>query len=117
MAAPTQKGTALEVGIGSYTYTGYYVGKATLKPTATVRSVEDEDGATATVLIINKGKELRLEDLVVKSGSDPTTIAIGDTITINSVNYRITDVDPVRTKGQEMIVSFTAVKEDSMSYA
>lgn len=117
MAAPTEIGQALVVGIGSFTYTGYYVMGSTLKPTGTIRIILDEDGAAATILITNKGKELQMRDLTVKSGSDPEAIEIGDTVTVNLVNYRITEVDPPRTAGEEMKVSFTAIKEDSMTYS
>jgi len=117
MGAVTQKGQALEVSIGDYTYTGYYVGTVEITPEGEVRKVKDEDGATATVLIIDKGKRLRMSDLVVKSGSDPTTIAIGDTITVNSVNYRFVSGNAVKTKGQEMIWNMELEKEDSMTYS
>ncbi len=115
MAAPTQLGTALEVCIGDYLYTGYFVQEAALSPTGVERIVRDENGATATVLISDKGKKLKMSG-IVKSGSDPYSIEIGDTVTVNSVNYRITSADPVRKAGEEMAFSFEAVKEDSMTY-
>ena len=117
MAAPTELGTNVIVGIGSYTYTGYIVQSfGGPKPTGEVRKIKDENGATTTVLVADKGRTMSI-DMIVKDASDPTTIALGDTITINAVAYRVTDVDTTSTAGEEMTVRIDGEKEDSMTYS
>jgi len=115
--AVVQKGTQLVVGIGGFVYAGYIVENVGgPKPMANEKVILDENGATTTIIISDPWKEIKLA-MIVKAGSDPTTIAIGDTITINAVNYRVTAVDPQRIRGEEMKVTIDAKKETSMSYS
>jgi len=115
MAAPINKGTALLIGIGLYTYTGYLVQDVTIKVTGEERKVKGEDGATAAVILTDLGTSIEL-NLVALSATTPTTLAKGDSITINSVVYRITDVDVKRVRGEECNVRISAEKEASMTY-
>jgi len=115
MAAPTELGAALILGQGVFTIVGYYTQGSELTPTGEVEKVKDENGATVTVIITDKGKILKM-DLIPKSGTDAEAIAIGDSFTVNAILYRVTEVGPVRAAGTAQKVSITAEKEDSMTY-
>ena len=115
MAAPIVKGTALLVGIGAYTYTGYLVQDVGFKVTGEERKVKGEDGATASVILTDLGVAIEL-NMVALSATTPTTLAKGDIITVNSVKYRVIDVDVKFVRGEECNVRISAEKEASMTY-
>lgn len=114
MGAPTQKGITLIVGIGSLVYSGHIVEEAGVKPTADVEVIKDEDNATCTKIISDPGKEISLT-ILAKSGSGVESLTIGSVITVNSVAYMVTDVDPKRSRGV-LKATIKGVKEDSMTY-
>ena len=110
-----QHGTNVIVGIGDFTYAGHIVGNSNLKPTGTHRPIIGENGNRETDIFTDLGKELTIET-VVKVGSDPESLAMGDVVTVNSIYYVVMDVDPRRAKGEEMTLVLSLEKKDGMDY-
>ena len=121
MPAPTQKGQEMLVGIAALTFTGYFVETIDKEPTAEVEKVKDENGATATVIISDPGDRIS-GSMLVKADAGSAVDAeldsrnIGDTVTLDSVGYRIEAWKVARSRGVTK-VDFTAEKEDSMTYS
>jgi len=97
--AVLQKGTDVLITLGTFTYTGYIVDSASLKPLADIEEVRDENNHIVTKLYWKQGDQLSL-DLIVKDTIDPTTIDIGDQITIDSVIYLVDDADVSYARNQ-----------------
>ena len=117
MAVPSQQGQAVEVGIGSYTYAGYVVEGVDLEATGNTKFLTDEVDETKTRIDWDPGDKLSIE-MYAKSGSDPTTLNKGDTITVNAVVYAIDERRIRRAKGAEEVkVTLALEKKDSMTYA
>lgn len=115
MAAAVQKGTTLIVGIGAYTLTGYIVEEVGVKPIADVEDIRDEDNASKTKIITNPGSEITIAVIAVGTTTSLDSLGIGSTITVNSITYMVTDVDPKRSRGA-MKGTIKAIKEASMTY-
>lgn len=114
MAAVTQKGESLIVGIGAYTYTGHIVEDVTVKSSAEVEKIKSEDNETTTRLISDPMKEITLS-VIMKTGAGTDALVIGAAITINSVAYCIDSVEVKRTRSAAK-ATITASKEASMTY-
>lgn len=112
--APVQIGTTLIVGIGSYTLSGYLVEESTRKPLADVEDIHDENNVSVTKIVSNPRVEITLAVIVV-SGTSVESIGIGSTISVNSVTYMVTDIDPKRSRGA-LKATIKAIKEGSMTY-
>ena len=121
MAAATQKGQEMLVGLGSLTFTGYFVESMDVEPIADVEEIRDENDAVATKIISNPGVRLSGRMMVKASSGDPVDTKLdsrklGDSITINSVVYFIESWKVSRSR-KTAAVDFAAVKEDSMTYS
>jgi hypothetical protein len=114
MAAPVQKGTAMEIGIGGYTYTGYVVEEAEHEAIAEIEVIKGEDNETATKIISDPGVRVTLNALC-KSGSTLSGVEVGDTVTVNSVAMMVEKPTIRRSRGVARM-TLTLVKEDSMTY-
>lgn len=116
MTTPIQLGETLEIGIGSNTYTGYIVNEVETEPTAEEEVILDEDGDAGTIILTNPGKNKTLQ-VTGKDGNDPgEDLAIGDIITIDSDNYRVTGAPSTRRAGTALRARISVRKEDSMTY-
>ena len=117
MAVPVQKGMQVELGIGLYMYAGYVVEGADVEPTGKSKLLTDELDETVTRIDWDPGKKLKLE-MYAKSGSDPETLKIGDTVTVNTVAYSVTAAPVKRAKGAEEVkVSLDLEMFDSLDLA
>jgi len=121
MAAPTQKGQEMLVGIGAYTLSGYIVETLDREPIAEVEAIKDENDATATKIIADPGFRISGRMLVKASGGSPAdaaldTVDVGDAVTINSVAYMVESWKVGRSR-KTAVVDFAAVKEASMTYS
>ena len=116
MAAIVQKGTALKIGFGSQTYTGHVMQSQTLETTGTQKVLKGEDNQTLTVLVEDLGSQLSFEALILDSGGSLTPPAQGSTVTINSVAYR-TLSSSIRFSAEEAMLSWSGIKEASMTYS
>ena len=117
MAAIVQLGTSVVVGFGSQTQTGFIMQTVSgPNPTADVSTVVAEDGSTGTVLVADKGKTLELEGVGTTAGlSTADGLELDDTVTVNSVAYRVTAVSIDRGP-KETRVRLSLIKEVSMTY-
>ncbi len=114
MAAIVQKGETLKIGFGDNTYTGYIMQDFTKESTGEQDVIKDENNATVTVLVSDQGYQIGFTAIIKDSGSiiPPDQ---GDSITIDSVAYRVLSASVKQTsKASELTIS--AIKEDSMSY-
>lgn len=117
MAAPVQKGQAVVLGIGPYTYAGYVVEGADLDETGNTKFLTDENDETTTRIDWDPGVKLSIEMYAVDP-SDPTTIRKGDLVTVDSVVYAVDDRKIKRQKGAEEVkVTLDLEKKDSMTYS
>lgn len=120
MAAPTQIGTEVKVGLGSYSFDGYIVESSDREPIADVDEVRDENDACVGKIISNPGYRIT-QRMMVKATSgtaDDTELdsrKIGDTITLNTEGHMI-ESWKVSRSNKKTYVDFTAVKEESMEY-
>jgi hypothetical protein len=112
---PVQLGTALEVGIGDYTYTGNIVQGVDHEPTANEEIVYGEDLETTTVIITDPARNFTL-NVLGKSGTAIESLKIGDRITVNSVICRVTAAPVTRSAGKAISARITVRKEASMTY-
>jgi hypothetical protein len=115
MAAPSQTGDSMIVGIGDYTYTGHIVEEYGKTPTAEVEKIKNEDNETKTRIVSDPGDEISLR-VLAKADSTIESLDIGDTITINTVGYFVDDVQVRRSRGV-LAADIRASKEDSMTYS
>lgn len=115
MAAISQLGTELKVGFGTNIYTGYIMEDFTSEATGEQIPIKDENNATGTILVCDAGTRFSFSALIKSTGS-LTPPAQGADIVINLVTYRVesSSVKQLRTAS---VLSVTAIKEDSMSYA
>ena len=112
--ALVQKGTALEVGIGGYTYTGYIVEDADVEVGADIEDIRGEDNDITTKLISNAHSRVTV-NVIGKSGSTLASLKTGDAISLNSVSMMVESVTVKRSRGA-LKGTIKAVKEGSMTY-
>ena len=115
MAAITQLGTEVKVGFGSQVYTGYIMEDLSIEPTGEQDIIKDENNATGTILISDLGNRISF-NAIIKSTGSLTPPALGSSVTINSVVYR-TESSAVKYSRKASILSFTGIKETSMTYS
>ena len=114
MASIVQKGETLKIGFGGNTYSGYIMQDFSAESTGEQDVIKDEDNATVTILVSDLGEQIGFTAIIKDAGSI-TPPAIGSSITINSVVYRVLSSSFKQTsKASELTVS--AIKEDSMTY-
>lgn len=118
MATTTiQKGEALKIGVGSYTYTGYVMEDVTLEPVADVNVIKNELGVTSTVIISDPASRISFNALIKDSGGSLVPPIIGATVTIATVAYRTESATVNMTKEPGVSkLSFKGIKEGSMTY-
>ena len=115
MAATTQLGTELKIGFDSNLYTGYIMEEFTTEPTGEQAVIKDEDNASATILISDLGNRISFTAIIKDAGS-LTPPALGSSVTINLVVYR-TESASVKQARDASMLSFTGIKETSMTYS
>ena len=115
MTAPVQLGTACEIGIGGYTYSGFIVEDAERQSIAKVEDVMDEDDATLAKIISNPGVRVTV-NVMGKSGSTLEAVKIGDVVTMNSIAMMVEDATQRRSRGV-LKGTLKLIKEDSMTYS
>lgn len=116
MAAPTVLAAAApKIGFTGSAITGIWRVSQSFASAAEEEVVKDEDNATCAVVISDKADEVTVSATMKATGY--TRPAVGDTVQINSVNYRITG-SPTVAEGKTLCtVNFTARKEASMTYS
>ena len=114
MTAPVQKGTAMNIGCGGYTYTGWVVEEAGLEPTAEIEVIKDEDNATQTKILSDPGVRVTIS-CIGEGSSTLEAVKKGDAITVNSVSMMVEEARQTRTRGV-IKATLTLVKEASMTY-
>lgn len=116
MAAIAQLGTDLKIGFNGYTYTGLLMQTVDNEATGEQKVIKDENMATHTILVEDKGKRISFSAILLDTSTDTDfTIEQGDIVTVNSVLFRTESVSWGHT-GEETVINFTGIAEDSMSY-
>lgn len=127
MAAIVQKGTAVKIGFGGITYTGYVLQSASLEGTGEQKALKDTDNATMTVLVEDLGLRYSLELLVLNTVNLVNLPAQGDTFTLTTdfdmgtspapaeLKLRIESVS-IALMAEDARLSLTVIKEVSMTY-
>ena len=116
MAAPTVLAAAApKIGFTGSALTGLWRISQTITNVGEEEIVKDEDNATCAVVISDKGAEITVTATMKASGY--TLPAVGDTVQINSVNYRVTGTPSVAEGKTIATVTFTCRKEASMTYS
>ena len=123
MAAPTQKGTALKVGFGSFAYTGYLPedGLSWAKPLLNETIVKDEDNLTITKILSDPANVFNMTLIIKNVGGSITPPAKGDPITITdpggaTLVCMTVDANVAFARDQSRL-KLSLIKEDSMSYS
>ena len=115
--AITNLGTQVLIGFGDsgqYCISGYIPDDVSLQCFADIQTISDCDNEITAKLISNHGERITV-NAIVKQGTAAEDIHIGDTITINSINWMVESRE-VKYSRTEAKIALTAVKEDSMSY-
>lgn len=116
MAAISQIGTTLKIGYGTNVLTGYIMEDFTTEPTGEQDVIKDEDNATVTVLVSDLGSRISFNAIIKETGGSLTPPAVGADVTINGIVYRCESASVKQSRKASML-SVTAIKEVSMSYA
>jgi len=116
MAAISQLGTTLKIGFGTNVYTGYIMEDFSTDPSGVQDVILDEDAATVTILVSDLGDKISFSALIKETGGSLTPPAMGSSVTINSVVFR-TETSSVKQSRKASILSFTGIKEASMTYS
>jgi hypothetical protein len=100
--ALVQKGTAVEVGFGSITYTGTIAQSGGRKNSATLDKIKSETAGTVTYLVTNQKKEITVSGVITTAGTIAAirALAPGDVVTIDGVACYILDIDMKLTAKQ-----------------
>ena len=115
MAAITQLGATLKIGFGTNVYTGYIMEDFSTDPSGVQDVILDEDAATTTILVSDLGNQISFSAIIMDAGS-LTPPAMGSSVTINAVLYR-TETSSVKQSRKASILTFTGIKEASMTYS
>ena len=116
MTAPIQKGTAVLVGIGDYTISGYIVQTVNIENDAEEEVIrEGVNNTTKTVILSDPAVQLTVE-AVVENGTTASTLKRGDAVTVNDVAYRIANAPSLALSGNAARIRLQLRKEASMSY-
>lgn len=115
MAAIAQIGTELKIGFGTNVYTGYIMEDFGTESTGVQDVILDEDAATTTILVSDLGARINFTAIIKSTGS-LTPPAQGADITINSIVYRVESASVKQSRKASML-TVTAIKEESISYA
>lgn len=122
MAAPTQKGTPIKLGFGSFAYTGYLPedGLRWKKTMGEKRTIKDVDALTITKVFADPRDEFEMDLIIMNTSGSTTPPQEGSTVSIT---------DPGNTALNCMVESATVefsrlgdkltlslVKEGSMTY-
>ena len=115
MAVITQLGETLKIGFATNVYTGYIMEDFSTDPSGVQDVILDEDAATTTILVSDLGNKISFSALIKDAGS-LTPPTLGESVTINSIKYR-TESSSVKQSRKASILSFSGIKEASMTYA
>ena len=115
MAAITQLGTELKIGFGTNVYTGYIMEDFSTEASGVQDVILDEDAATTTILVSDAGARISFT-AIIKSAGSLTPPAQGADISINSVVFRVESASVKQSRKASML-TVTAIKEESMTYA
>jgi len=113
--AIVQKGQALLVGWNSYTKSGYVTDDVKISKGAEVETIRGGDNETLTKLISDPHTALDLT-LIIHSGGTVVPPAVGDTFTINTVNYFVEAEPQCQLSRTIAKLTLKLKKEDSMTY-
>ena len=118
-----QKGTSVTVGFNGNTNTNLImqavsetVGEADMK------SIASAQGADVTNIFTNPRKRIRLSGVLLNAATNDAELKavrdwiVGTTLSVNAVNCMIVESPTIEQSAEEMRVTVTVVKEDSMTY-
>jgi len=119
---PITQGTGVQIGFGSFAYTGYVPedGLQWKKPAGNIEEITDVNGAMATKIIMDPRNEFSMTLIILDAG-DVTPPAHGTVLTItspdgDSVGCMVRDATVTFNRGNSKL-ALDLVKEDSMTYA
>jgi len=115
MAAITQLGEELKIGFSTNVYTGYIMEDFSTDPSGVQDVILDEDAATGTILVSDIGSRISFSAIIKTAGS-LTPPDVGDSVTIDAVVFR-TESASVKQSRKASILTFTGIKEASMTYS
>jgi hypothetical protein len=113
-------GAVVNIGYGSFSYTGYIPQSVTNSRTADVATIKDERNANITHIISNPGKSINFTAMIKTSGGSITPPDIGDLITLTppegtAQKYILLSPATVTHGTEAATISMTLVREDSMA--
>ena len=113
MAAISQTGETLKIGLTGSTYTAHIVEDADTGATGVQDVILDEDAATTTILISDLGTSKSITALIKDAGS-LTPPAQGSLVTLGATKYRVV-TSSVRQSRKVSVLSMDVIREDSMA--
>ena len=118
-----QKGTSVTVGFNGDTNTNLVMqAVAETLGEADMKSIASVQGADITNIFTNPRKRIRLSGVLLNAASNDAELKavrdwiIGTTLSVNSVNCMIIESPVIEQSAEEMRVTVTVIKEDSMTY-
>lgn len=90
------KGTAVELGFNSYTYSMLILDDVNLKPTGDITEIRDDNDNVQTMLLSNLGTRMTLRGTIKAAATELATLVAlkrGDAVTVNLVAYFVDDCD------------------------
>jgi hypothetical protein len=113
-----QTGDAVQVGFDGHTQTGFIMQVVSgPNPEADVSEITAQDASTYSVLVADEKHTLELEGVLTTAGlSTMEGKEIGDTITVNTVAYRITSL-AINRGPKQTSCRLGLIKEDSITYS
>lgn len=118
-----QKGTSVTVGFNGDTNTNLVMqAVAETLGEADMKSIASVQGADITNIFTNPRKRIRLSGVLLNAASNDAELKavrdwiIGTTLSVNSVNSMIIESPVIEQSAEEMRVTVTVIKEDSMTY-
>lgn len=121
MAAIVQKGTSIKIGFGSAAYTGTVLQSVTRESTGEQKVIKGQDNQTHTVLVEDLGDRYTVRALILDATGSLVPPAQGSTLTITNPSNVSTagrvESASVEHGAEETILTFTIIKEASMTYS
>lgn len=115
MAGIAQKGTTVEVGFGTFSYSLVILESLDHSVEADVKPIKDTANDTKTIMTSDPRQMASFKGIVL-GVTAMTPPAISATIVLGTFTGRVT-ASSISYQREETILSVTAIKEDSMTYS